>query len=247
MFKNGVSPRRLLTLAVFGVVWFYRDYKATAFDQQEREAQEVLSKEQDHKQRQKQESDQREMMGLLARIDLEQRKSNGTVTPEEIAAEQARLWSKDAKADGGALADDVEEFTGLLERVSMPNDERKQLTDSATKASDVAKRVATLGNDVEQAGATQHPTEQQAAALQQRLKEEENLEDEWYQANENLTAAWGRLESAAQQDAEDASKSAGTSRFVAWIGTVLSALMLGGWTKAFGELSSSEEEQSSAA
>ena len=99
----------------------------------------------------------------------------------------------------------------------MPSVERKQLMDSATKASDVAKRVATLGNDVEQAGTTEHPTEQQAAALQQRLKEEENLEDEWYQANENLTAAWGRLESAAQQDAQDASRSAGTSRFVAWI------------------------------
>ena len=77
MFKKGVSPRRLLTLAVFGVVWFYRDYKATAFDEQEREAQEVLSKEQDHKQRQKQESDQREMMGLLARIDSNNGKATG--------------------------------------------------------------------------------------------------------------------------------------------------------------------------
>ena len=245
MLKKGVRARRLLTLAVLAVVWFYRDYRATTFDQQEREAQEVLSKEQDHKQRQKQDSDQREMMALLARIDLEQRKSSGSVTPEEIDAEQARLWSKDAKADGDALAADVEEFTNLLDRVSMPSDERKQWTDSAAKASAVAKRVATLGDAV--AAATEHPTEEQAAALQQKLAEEEKLEDEWYDANENLTAAWDRLETAAQQDAEDANGSATTSRFIAWIGTILSALMLGDWTKAFGELTSREEEQPSVA
>jgi hypothetical protein len=245
MFKKGIRVRRLLTLAVFGIVWFYRDYKATAFDEQEREAQEVLSKEQDHKQRQKQESDQREMMGLLARIDLEQRKSNASVTPEEIDAEEARLWSKDAKADGATLTDDVEEFTHLLDRVSMPSDERKQWMDSAAKASGVAKRVADLGNAV--AEATDHPTEEQAAAMQQKLAAEEKLEDEWYDANESLTAAWERLESAAQQDEADASGSASAARFIAWIGTILSALMLADWKTAFGELTSSEEEQPSAA
>lgn len=215
MLNKFGGVRRIAVLALFGAVWFFRDWAATTFDQQEREAQQVISEKAEHQQRQAQNADQRQVLKLLSFIALEQGKMSGSVSDEQAEAAEARLWSKEAKDAGVAMVADVTAFRNLLARVE--NDpKRKDHEDLATEAEGVAGRLK-----------NQKPLDEDddVAAV-------EALEDEWIKVDAKLGTAWDELELAAQTDQANASGTASFSRMVAWIGSIISALLMGDWSKA---------------
>src|SRR5664279_4700334 len=185
MFNKGGIGLRLLTMALIAIPWFFRDQFATSLDQEAREAQQVLTEKGDHEQRQQQNSNNREVMRLLARIDLKQR--TNTEIDTDIEAEEARLWSKDAKDDGKLLGDDVSAFKKLLLRVSMGGDQerRKELEEIATKAETVAGKIEAFNPVTEETDSTG-----QAITLQ----------NDFDQADIGLRQGWKYLEEEAQKD-----------------------------------------------
>jgi hypothetical protein len=220
MPKVGGVVRQLLTMAFIVIPWFFRDQYATTLDEQAREAQQVLSEKGDHEQRQQQNSSTREVMRLLARIDLNQRKSVET-TPDEIDAEEARLWSNDSKDNGKALEDDVKAFDGLLPRVSLGDDQNKmrEMEGIATNADAVAKKLEVF---------------ELTAGGMDNTRQAIKLQGDFEQADIRLREAWKDLEVAAQKDQEDASAAAKTSRIIAWVCTAIGAAMAGGLKKFLG-------------
>lgn len=217
MFKKGGIGRRLLTMALIAIPWFFRDQFATSLDEEAREAQQVLSEKGDHEQHQLQNSNNREVMSLLARIDL-----NLTTKTEsnlnDINAKETRFWSEEAKADGRLLEDDVASFNKLLPRVSMGDDQkkRKEMEDIATHAGAVAKELEVFD-----------PT----TAETESTKPASQLQDDFDKADLDLRQAWKDLEEAAQKDQEDASAAAKISRIIAWVCTAIGALVIGDWKK----------------
>jgi hypothetical protein len=216
MFKKGGIGRQLLTMALIAIPWFFRDQFATSLDEEAREAQQVLSEKGDHEQRQQQNRDNREVMSLLARIDLKQR--TNTEIKKDIEAEEARLWSKDAKDDGKLLGGDVAAFKNLLPRVSMGDDRerRKEMVDIATQAETVAKRLEAFNPETEETDSTS-----QAITLQ----------NDFDNADIGLRQAWKDLEEEAQKDQQNASAAATTARIIAWVCTAIGALVVGDWKK----------------
>ncbi len=218
--------RRLAMVALFAAGWFFRDWAATGFDQQARDAQQVLSEKAEHTQRQQQNSDQRQILSLLKRIELEQRKLSPGVTQSEIDVKEAKLRVKEVKEEGKALSDDANAFLALLPRVE-GNGKRAQHEKIAKNAVAIAQKVTSL----------EEPTGAQSMEQEDALEDKlEDLLDESLNATWDLGDAWDELETAAQKDQEEASSTAQTSRAVAWIGTLISALLAGDWTKALGML-----------
>jgi hypothetical protein len=215
MFKKGGIGRRLLTFALIAIPWFFRDQFATSLDEEAREAQQVLTEKGDHEQRQQQNSDNREVMRLLARIDLKQR--TNTENQEDIEAEEARLWSRDAKDDGKLLGDDVAAFKKLLQRVPMGDDveKKKEVEEIAAHADAVAKNLRGFDSLAVTDGPSQAIT----------------LQNDFAGADLDLRQAWKVLDEEAQKDQENASAAATTARFIAWVCTALGALVVGDWKK----------------
>jgi hypothetical protein len=216
MFKKGGIGRRLLTMALIAIPWFFRDQFATSLDEEAREAQQVLTEKGDHEQRQQQNSNNREVMSLLARIDLKQR--TNTEIKADIEAEEARLWSKDAKDDGKLLEDDVTAFKKLLPRISMGDDleRRKEMEEIATHAETVAMKLESLNATTEETDSTNQTV---------------TLQNDFDQADIGLRQAWKDLEEEAQKDQQNASAAATTARSIAWVCTAIGALVVGDWKK----------------
>jgi hypothetical protein len=216
MFKKGGIGRRLLTMALIAIPWFFRDQFATSLDEEAREAQQVLSEKGDHEQHQLQNSNNREVMSLLARIDLNLTTKTES-NPDDINAKGARFWSEEAKADGKLLEDDVASFNKLLPRVSMGDDQkkRKEMVDIAAHADTVAKELEVFVPPTETEGTGQAIT----------------LQDDFATADNDLRLAWKDLEEAAQKDQQDASAAATIARVIAWVCTAIGALVVGDWKK----------------
>ena len=216
MFKKGGIGLRLLTMALIAIPWFFRDQFATSLDEEAREAQQVLSEKGDLEQRQQQNSNSREVMSLLARIDLKQR--TNTENKADIEAEEARLWSKDAKDDGKLLGDDVAAFKKLLPRISAGDDQdrRKEMEEIAAHAETVAKKLEAFSADPEETDSTGKTI---------------TLQNDFEQADISLRQAWKDLEEEAQKDQQNASATATTARIIAWVCTAIGALVVGDWKK----------------
>ena len=216
MFKNGGIGRRLLTMTLIAIPWFFRDQFATSLDEEAREAQQVLSEKGDHEQRQQQNSNSREVMSLLARIDLRQR--TNTENKAEIEAEEARLWSKDARDDGKLLGDDVAAFKKLLPRISAGDDQdgRKEMEEIAAHAETVARKLEAFDAGTEETDSTGQTI---------------TLQNDFDQADISLRQAWKGLEEEAQKDQQNASATATTARIIAWVCTAIGALVVGDWKK----------------
>jgi hypothetical protein len=178
-------------------------------------------------QRQQQQSDNREVMSLLARIDLRQR--TNTENKADIEAEEATLWSKDAKDDGKLLGDDVAAFERLLPRVSLGDDvqKRKELEEIAAHAETVAKKLQAF--DAETQG-----TDSTGQVI--------TLQNDFEQANLGLRQAWKDLEEEAQKDQQNASAAATTSRIIAWVCTAIGALVVGDWRKFFAGFTGGDDQ-----
>jgi hypothetical protein len=230
MFKKGGLGRKLLTMALILIPWFFRDQLATSLDEEAREAQQVLTEKGDHEQRQQQNSNNREVMSLLARIDLKQR--TNTEINTDIEAEEARLWSKDAKDDGKLLGDDVSAFKKLLLRVSMGDDQerRKELKEIATKAETVAGKLEAFNPVTEETDSTG-----QAITLQ----------NDFDQADIGLRQGWKYLEEEAQKDQQNAGAAATTARIIAWVCTALGALVVGDWKKLISGFTGGDDQTDS--
>ena len=230
MFKKGGIIRKLLTMALIVIPWFFRDQFAASLDVQAGEAQQVLTEKGDHEQRQQQNSNNREVMRLLARIDLKQR--TNTEIDTDIEAEQARLWSKDAKDDGKLLEDDVAAFKKLLSRVSMGDDQenRKRLEEIAEQAETVAKKLEALSPETGE-------TDTKSPAI--------TLQNDFDQADIGLRQAWKDLEVEAQKDQQNASATATTARIIAWVCTAIGALVVGDWKKLLAGFTGGDDETDS--
>ncbi len=213
-------------MALVAIPWFFRDQFATSLDEQAREAQQVLTEKGGHEQRQLQNSNNREVMSLLARVDLALRTKSET-SAEEINAEEARLWSEDAKEDGKLLEDDVSAFDKLLPRVSVGDGEKKEMVDIATRADAVAKKLKAFDPKAE-------VTENPSPAIQ--------LQNDFDKADIDLRQAWKGLEQAAQTDQEDATAAAKISRIIAWVCTAIGALLLGDWKRFLAGFAGGEEQ-----
>jgi hypothetical protein len=216
MFNKGGIGRRLLTMALIAIPWFFRDQFATSLDEEAREAQQVLSEKGDHEQRQQQNSNNREVMSLLSRIDLKQR--TNTENKADIEAEEARLWSKDARDDGKLLEDDVAAFKKLLPRISAGDDQarRKEMEEIAAHAETVAKKLEAFDPGTEETDSTGQTI---------------ILQNDFDQADISLRLAWKDLEEEAQKDQQNASATATTARIIAWVCTAIGALVVGDWKK----------------
>jgi hypothetical protein len=203
-------------MALIAIPWFFRDQFATSLDEEAREAQQVLTEKGDHEQRQQQNSNNREVMSLLARIDLKQR--TNTENKADIEAEEARLWSKDARDDGKLLGDDVAAFKKLLPRVSAGDDQerRKEMEEIAAHAEAVARKLEAFNAETEDTDSTNQTI---------------TLQNDFDQADLGLRQAWKDLEEEAQKDQQNASATAATARVIAWVCTAIGALVLGDWKK----------------
>jgi hypothetical protein len=227
MFKKGGIGWRLLTMALIAIPWFFRDQFATSLDEEAREAQQVLTEKGDHEQRQQQNSYNREVMSLLARIDLKQR--TNTEVKADIEAEEARLWSKDAKDDGKLLEDDVTAFKKLLPRISMGGDleRRKEMEEAATHAEAVAKELEAFNAETAETDSTNQTI---------------TLQNDFDQADIGLRQGWKDLEEEAQKDQQNASATATTARMIAWVCTAIGALVVGDWKKFFAGFTGGDDQ-----
>jgi hypothetical protein len=197
-------------MALIAIPWFFRDQFATSLDEEAREAQQVLTEKGDHEQRQQQNSNNREVMSLLARIDLKQR--TNTENKADIEAEEARLWSKDARDDGKLLGDDVAAFKKLLPRVSAGDDQerRKEMEEIAAHAEAVARKLEAFNAETEDTDSTNQTI---------------TLQNDFDQADLGLRQAWKDLEEEAQKDQQNAG-----------------ALVLGDWKKFLAGIAGGDDQ-----
>lgn len=238
MFKIFGRVRRLAVLALLGSVWFFRDSAATAFDQQARDAQQVISEKFEHEQHQQQSSDQKEVIGLLSRILLEQARNNPNYSAEQVATDEDQLIRREAHEASSALSEDAEALKRLLPRVEGDAKKMDDHMKTAEKAIALAKEIQSAVSNEQ----SQPQKEGEAAG-----RDVKQLLEEWEEVSGKLGVAWTDLEASARHDQEDANDTASLSRAVAWIGSLISALLVGDWRKAFGMVTSGGNPEENAA
>ncbi len=212
--KRGSRVWQVVTLALIAVPWFLRDQLATSLEESSREVQQALIEANAQQQQEQQGDDLRQLNQQLARIELRQRQTAGELDEQQVREETAQLLSGSFAAEGQALAHRVKSFEKLLSKFDMAAATRKNLTDRAHAAGDVANALAAFD----------------PKAHHEHL---DRLVEQWDHAETQLREAYELLLIEAERDREASATSANWARFLAWGLTALAGLMLGGWKGLF--------------
>jgi len=203
---------KLIPLLLIGVAWFFRDNTSVQLDEHAKVVQQVQAEQASHEALEQENADQRESLRLLAKVELNQRKTGGEITEEEADQEEEEQIVDSAYADGLALQRSAITFNNLLKQVNMEESVRSGLQKDADEAIQAGDKYSKLSKDT-------------------TVDDFEGAYKAFDAADGKLSDDYNTLSGLADQDIQRSTGYASFCRYLAWICTLLGAAVTGDWKK----------------
>lgn len=219
---------RILSLALMAGAWIAKDFVAASLDEARDEAQQVLTQKEAHESRQEQSRKQNEADRLLTSIearlrireDADKRQDELKELIEEL---NVALELKSFEEEGDLLEANANTLKTLGGQIALEANKRLTLMKVADEEMETGKELVALAAAL----GGKKPDE----LTDQDEEKAEALATKYEKSNRKLSEEYEVLHKAAEDARDQSAEWAKVFRSIAWLSTLLAAMMVGDWRK----------------